>query len=193
MKYFFDTGFIDDGKTIDLISIGIVCEDGREYYAVNYDCDFSKANSWVQENVLIHLPKKPDVIEWEENTKYYQAQGWNSKSWISNQILCFIWNVSFQINPKKPDVVSIPEFWAYYADYDWVVFCQLFGTMMDLPKGFPMYCRDIKQECDRLGNPRLPEQKSTDHHALNDARWVRDSYLYLSELAKGENQWNLFD
>lgn len=34
------------------------------------------------------------------------------------------------------------------ADYDWVVLCQLYGTMMDLPKGWPMYCRDVKQLCD---------------------------------------------
>lgn len=33
MKYFLDTEFHEDGKTIDLISIGIVAEDGREYYA----------------------------------------------------------------------------------------------------------------------------------------------------------------
>jgi hypothetical protein len=193
MKYFFDTEFIEDGKTIDLISIGIVAEDGREYYAINYDCEFSAANRWVQDNVLIHLPKKPDIIEWTDNTNYYQQQGWQSKNWISNQIISFVWNIPTQINPVKQEGLSKPEFWAYYADYDWVVFCQLFGSMMDLPKGFPMYCRDIKQECDLLGNPRLPEQKSTDHHALNDARWVKDSYLYLSELAKGENQWNLFD
>ena len=38
-----------------------------------------------------------------------------------------------------------PEFYGYYSDYDWVVFAQLFGTMMDLPKGFPMYCKDLKQ------------------------------------------------
>jgi hypothetical protein len=29
MKYFYGTEFIEDGKTIDLISIGIVAEDGR--------------------------------------------------------------------------------------------------------------------------------------------------------------------
>ena len=33
MKYFYDTEFIDDGHTINLISIGIVAEDGHEYYA----------------------------------------------------------------------------------------------------------------------------------------------------------------
>src|SRR4051812_11038169 len=34
MKYFYDTEFLEDGQTIELISIGIVAEDGREYYAV---------------------------------------------------------------------------------------------------------------------------------------------------------------
>ncbi|MCW2560140.1 MAG: hypothetical protein JWP55_4104 [Mycobacterium sp.] len=28
--YCYDTEFLNDGRTIELISIGIVCEDGRE-------------------------------------------------------------------------------------------------------------------------------------------------------------------
>lgn len=44
MKYFFDTEFIEDGRTIDLVSIGIVCEDGREYYAVSAEADLR--TSW---------------------------------------------------------------------------------------------------------------------------------------------------
>lgn len=47
-----------------------------------------------------------------------------------------------------------PEFYGYYSDYDWVVFCQLFGTMMDLPKGFPMYCKDLKQYKNDIENYR---------------------------------------
>jgi hypothetical protein len=66
-----------------------------------------------------------------------------------------------------------PEFWAYFADYDWVVLCQLFGTMMDLPKGWPMYCRDVKQLCDSVGNPALPAQMDQEHHALADAMWTK--------------------
>jgi len=41
------------------------------------------------------------------------------------------------------------EFYGYYSDYDHVVFCWLFGKMIDLPKGFPMYTIDLKQEFDR--------------------------------------------
>jgi hypothetical protein len=72
-----------------------------------------------------------------------------------------------------------PEFWGYYADYDWVAFCQLFGTMVSLPKGFPMYCRDLKQLLDSMGNPKF--QKDSDaHNSLSDARWIRDTYLTLT-------------
>ena len=60
----------------------------------------------------------------------------------------------FNIDDEKSDIYvgetcsDKPEFYAYYADYDWVVFCWLFGRMVDLPEGFPMYCIDLKQELD---------------------------------------------
>lgn len=38
-RYFYDTEFIEDGKTIDLISIGVVCEDGREFYAESQEAE----------------------------------------------------------------------------------------------------------------------------------------------------------
>ena len=39
MRYFYDCEFIEDGRTIDLVSIGVVAEDGREYYAVSTEFD----------------------------------------------------------------------------------------------------------------------------------------------------------
>ena len=152
MKYFFDTEFIEDGKTIELISIGIVAEDGREFYAESWAIPWNKASDWVLNNVKPHLTSR-NVLDRAE---------------MRNAILDFI-----GIGSDKP------EFWAYYADYDWVVFCQLFGTMMDLPEGWPMYCRDIKQLCDSVGNPRLPEQGKGEHHALADAKWNKVAYEFL--------------
>lgn len=151
MKIWFDTEFIEDGKTIDLISIGMVREDGAEYYAENAQCDLSRAGPWVRENVLPHIGGHP--VQWP--------------ALIAKSIREF--------------AGEKPEFWGYYADYDWVVLCQLFGTMMDLPKGWPMYCRDIKQLCDSFGNPRLPEQGNGEHHALADARWNKAAYEFLSQ------------
>ena len=73
---------------------------------------------------------------------------------------------------------STPEIWADYGSYDWVAFCQLFGAMVDLPSGFPMYINDIQQERRRLG-VELPEQASGHHNALKDARHVRSCYEFL--------------
>lgn len=151
MKYFLDTEFIEDGRTIDLISIGIVAEDGREFYAESWAVDWSKASQWVLDNVKTHLTQT-NVLD---------------RGDMKRAVLEFIGT-------------DKPEFWGYYADYDWVVFCQLFGTMMDLPKGFPMYMRDIKQLCDSLGNPKLPEQGKGEHHALADAKWNKLAYEFLN-------------
>lgn len=59
--------------------------------------------------------------------------------------------------------------------------------MMDLPKGWPMYCRDIKQFCDDIGNPRLPEQGKGEHHALSDAKWNKQAYDFLLAKSKEPN------
>lgn len=151
MKFFFDTEFIEDGKTITLLSIGIVSEDGRTYYAEPHETDQSRASAWVKENVIPFLtgPRK-------------------SREEIRADILRFVGK-------------DKPEFWAYYADYDWVVLCQLFGTMMDLPKGWPMYCRDIKQLAVSLGDPQLPRQEGTKHNALQDARHGKLMWEFLNE------------
>lgn len=151
MKYFLDTEFIEYPNTIDLISIGIVAEDGREYYAISSEFDESKSSQWVKDNVISELG----------------IQRRQAKKEIASDIVLFCG--------------SDPKFWGYYADYDWVVFCWLFGTMMELPKGFPMYCNDIKQLCNSLGNPQLPKMEGVDHNALDDAKHHMKCYQFLMD------------
>lgn len=166
MKYFLDTEFIESGPRhpIQLISIGLVCEDGREFYAISSEFEAKDANDWVRTNVLPHLDPSQTNAGWCEPI-----------SVIASAIDGFVGD-------------DKPELWGYYADYDWVVFCQLFGAMVDLPKRFPMYCRDIKQLCDERGNPKLPEQSSVEHNALNDARWNRQAYQFLAAMPLPETK-----
>lgn len=152
MKYFYDTEFIEDGKTIDLISIGVVSEDGRTYYAISNEFNAKKASQWVVDNVLLKLN--------DNETR-------KSRLEIKNDLLEFIGN-------------DKPEFWAYYADYDHVALCQLFGKMIDLPKGWPMYTRDLKQFLDSMGNPKIPKQEN-EHNALDDALWVKQTYDMITK------------
>lgn len=155
MKFFIDTEFIESGPghPIELLSIGIVSENGRTFYAANKDANLSRANEWVRTNVIPHLGGF---------RLHFDA--------IRRGILDFVGD-------------SEPEFWGYYSDYDWVVFCQIFGAMIDLPKGWPMFCRDLKQLCADKGNPKLPEQESVEHNALNDALWNKQVYAFLVDNA----------
>jgi hypothetical protein len=154
MRYFLDTEFYEDGKTIDLISIGIVAEDGREYYAVSREAHLDRVSGWVRENVLPSLPPQTDAA-------------WKTRDQITTDLRSFLL------------VDGKPEVWGYYADYDWVVLCQLFGTMMQLPEGFPRFCMDLKQLSVELGSPQHPKQEKGLHNALWDARWNRELYAFL--------------
>lgn len=218
MKYFIDTEFIEGFKKplfgkkrhfIDLISIGIKCEDGREYYAVSNEFNANNADQWVKDNVI---------------SKLYDEDGIRLGRWISNkqiaeEIIDFVMPYAECENgesccrfydPEPEDLIGnthkliikrdSPQFYAYYADYDWVVFCSLFGRMIDLPKGFPMYCIDLKQMLDETASigrrhkdgferalsstknhPNYPKQEN-EHSSLDDARWNLELYNFLDTI-----------
>ncbi len=145
MRYWIDTEFIDDGRSIELISLGVVAEDGRTYYAQSDEFDARRCDAWVRANVLPHLEPAG-------------APSWRSRARIAGDLRAFV-------DPE-------PEFWAYHASYDWVVVSQLFGPLTDRPRGWPTRCRDVAELAalfPAVGRPPEPEPA---HHALADARWV---------------------
>jgi hypothetical protein len=235
MKYFIDTEFKEKPGTIQLISIGIVAEDGREYYAISKDFNLREVwnDDWLRNNVLLHIHTKYSAIypEYSRRSlkKIIQFEGKSNKQ-IAQDIINFV-------NPEEPSyqsgigldqviysftradawssiyypkefeyiakhntfipekayssgfdgrgadrnralIYNQPNFYGYYADYDWVVFCWLFGRMTDLPKGFPKYCRDLKQTLDWMGltgewkKEHCPDPEG-EHDALVDARWTK--------------------
>lgn len=275
MKYFLDTEFVEGTQqrsflgikigetkpTIDLISIGIVAEDGQEYYAISKDFNLKEAwnryqrgdqhrngewikEYWLRENVLypifVELFKKENQYTWdsdygnignfmhhmERSGKAFETferlllrHGKSNKD-IAQEVFQFCTDDSLTI--EKAAFYKVQhhpiEFYADYCSYDWVVFCWLFGKMIDLPKGFPMYCNDLQQlleqkaksainqdpqkynfvenKIDALivnafsdykkcikNHPDYPKQDNAKkHHALEDARYDRDLYNFLSKL-----------
>lgn len=146
-RLWFDTEFIDDGRTIDLLSIGVIRDDGESFYAEPAEADRQQASPWVRENVLPHLTGP--VL---------------SRAEIARQLVAF--------------AGSEPEWWAYFAAYDWVSLCQLYGPMINLPDGWPFYCRDVQQLADQLHidlEAELPPPTIA-HNALRDAEWTRDAW-----------------
>ncbi len=227
--------------TIDLISIAIVAEDGREYYAISKDFNLKEAwnrwqprtgegdrnnwdpkHYWVRENVLrpiwedlkkIDDGKEP--ILYAHSFTYYSLKmllkrHGKSNAQIAEEVKEFVYNQS-DFDKYNGTYKSEPTFYGYYADYDWVVFCWLFGSMIDLPKGFPMYCRDLKQELDqaltnrdmglysspglyRVRDLTLDEKiesikksvaypkQTNEHNALADARWNKKLHEFIQSL-----------
>jgi len=272
MKYYLDTEFHEyqrkplfskPFRTIELISIGIVAEDGRAYYAISKDFDLKAAwNSyqeevnmdykpsfgggndghynpmmirtyWLRANVLRKLGNDINTFvqfkqfignigksnaQIAEEVKEFTLLDTNLRG--EREILKvdgdFIYYDNDPVIGGLPPVRQIskdvipPEFYAYFADYDWVVFCWLFGKMIDLPKGFPKYCRDLKQMFDeiqertpnvqRIGWGEIKErglknkdafiiknmssypQQSNEHNALADARWNKELHKFIEKL-----------
>lgn len=273
MKYFLDTEFLEGTQkgifntkpTIDLISIGIVCEDGREYYAISKDFNLKEAwnrwqpeyddvyvgdgkNYWIRENVLKpiynELVLHHTSVDWYYKNphlgeKVYDGRwlkfNYKSLKWLINKygktnkqiaeeiieftfptfkILkdgrcncncgspCSNHRVGSSLRCSIDDLQDyLPKFYGYYSDYDWVVFCWLFGKMIDLPKGFPMYCIDLKQTMDEIikrpiiggsifgyktiedlkNDSNYPKQ-TNEHNSLSDAKWTYELYKFLNTL-----------
>jgi len=145
-RYFYDCEFIEDGTTIELVSIGVVDESGtRDYYAVSTGFDPARAGVWVRRNVLDKLPGPA-------------SPAWRSRATIRDELLAFL----------TED--GEPELWAWYAAYDHVALCQLWGPMPALPRALPRFTRDLRQRWDDVGRPRLPGRPADAHDALADAR-----------------------
>lgn len=147
-RYFYDCEFIEDGRTIDLISIGVVDEAGREFYAVSTEFNPDRAIGWVRRNVLAKLPSADDAA-------------WRSREQIRRDLYAFL---------TAPLQGADMELWAWYAAYDHVALCQLWGPMLALPRVIPRFTKDLRQRWDDLGRPPLPPAGEDQHHALADAR-----------------------
>lgn len=157
LRYFVDTEHTDNGERFELISIAVVCEDGREYYAAVRDYDNSAVTPWIEEHVLPQLPPADDPR-------------WKPRGQIRDELAAFV---------IGPDI----EFWAMCAWSDWSLVVRLFGRFEDTPTSWPMACWDLWQLESELGltrDDRLPEPEGV-HDALIDARYHKRIYECLRE------------
>ena len=157
----FDTEFIQyrldlaDGRWVpvtELISIGMINDDGQEYYAVSSEFNLKAAqeNRWVRENVLDKLPP--------EDT-------WISLRDMKPQIFDFV--------GKKPT-----KFNYYCIEEDMVMLRQIMTptSVTGFPDEWDINGLNIQQEFERIGTPDgvKPIRPENIHNALEDARWAKE-------------------
>ena len=269
MFYYYDCEFLEGtqdkmlmgmkvGKTkptIDMISIGIVSEDNREYYAISKDFNLKEAwnrydekintkynpeisestynpmyirTYWIRENVLkpiykelhnkeclyssqafyrasVYIKEPEFNFTYKNMKKLINKYGKSSKQ-ISEEVYNFCSNdyhkgnnLSFKQRVTYDLYDSYkPTFYGYYSAYDHVTLCWLFGKMIDLPEGFPMYTIDLKQILDEkvimlqfssnhnaiTDITKLNEypKQTNEHNALSDAKWNKQLHEFLNTL-----------
>lgn len=119
MKIFWDCEFTGLHQNTTLISIGLVTEDGQEFYAEFDDFDRRQVDQWIQENVIDRLWLPDDfVLEVTENL--WRIKGPRAKV----QQYLFRW-----LRQREAAI----EMWSDCLAYDWVLFCDLFGGALSIP------------------------------------------------------------
>lgn len=166
-KVFMDCEFTGLHQGTTLISIGMIAEDGRELYCELNDYDKTQIDDWLKDNVIANL-HNTNPINTEQLRKAIEG---------------FI---------EPYDTV---ELISDVSCYDMVLFCELFGGSLNLPKKIVPVCYNICQDIAKFYNCSMAEafDKSREdivlgfyplpegvkHNALYDAQVIKLLYKIL--------------
>ena len=161
MKVFFDTEFTGLHANTTLMSIGLVDEEGRTFYAELNDYDKSQVDEWLENNVVANFTG--------ENTMNMQQLKLELTEWLA--------------------VYDSVEIWSDCLAYDWVLFNSIFGTAFDIPENIYYIPFDICTMMKLKGvDPDVDREEyafnavpatAQKHNALWDAQVIRACYENL--------------
>lgn len=192
-KIFFDTEFTGLHQNTTLISIGLVSEDNRTFYAEFNDYDRLQCDDWIKEHVIDNLVMKPPKPGEQE---YYHA-----KRDKSNPIGQDIYNgYSVQLRNNKETIADElalwlsqfgdVEMWSDCLSYDWVLFSQLYGHAFNIPVNVYYIPFDIctlfkvKNVDPDINREKFAEVEDVNlkHNSLWDARVIKMCYEKLMKM-----------
>jgi len=165
MKVFFDTEFTGLHKDTTLISIGLVAENGKQFYAEFTDYDREQCSEWIADNVIRHLLIRPTVTEkgieedkkcgWtfddippthtENSPLIFQKTKVENDKWLVNGDKAYIGKKLKEWFSQFDEVQSVSD----VCHYDMVLLIDLFGCAFDLPENVSAVCHDINQDIAR--------------------------------------------
>ncbi len=198
----------DNGKEYYAISKDFNIKEAWNRFQINKD---GAKEYWLRENVLHPIywelcslddpmcchgtySIRNSFMGYSEFKRLIKKYGKTNKQ-IAKEVRAFIYNTS--VVTKEVNIVSeeilkdvFPaEFYGYYSAYDHVVLCQLFGAMVNLPKVFPYYMKDLQQMIDdnKLDKKSLKKEVPQEncHNALEDARWNLAAYNWIKNKMNG--------
>lgn len=173
VNLYFDTEFTGLHQHTTLISIGVISDTGKTFYAELNDYDESQIDEWLQDNVISNLLFNDKKLHYE-----IDAQSIKMKSNKENVALHLkLWLSQFDET----------EIWSDCLAYDWVLFNHLFGHAFDIPSNvyyIPFdICtlfkvKNVDPDINREEFAGLDNQDSK-HNSLWDAEVIKECYLKL--------------
>ncbi|MEL6867854.1 MAG: 3'-5' exoribonuclease [Bacteroidota bacterium] len=177
-----DTEFTGLHQQTTLISIGLVTDQQESFYAEFTDYDPEQVGDWIQANVIeqLQFQEKPNNYFEKIADKHWRVKG--NTAWIKTYLIDFL------------SAFEAVEIWADNLAYDWVLFCQLFGHGLNIPKQvhyipFDLSTLfkvkgidpDIKRE-DFVAEELSLEDVANKHNALWDATIIRLCFYKANKL-----------
>lgn len=183
MRLFLDTEFTGLTQAGQLISLALVSEDDRWFYAEFTDYDAARLSDWHRTHVVAHLNLTGSNIGRPDRLRQWEAKG-NTASITAD---LREWLSQFGGTAGEP-----VEIWGDCLAYDWVLFCQLFGGALHLPKQLFYIPFDLATLLKIKGiHPDIPREQFAfeenlpdgfaKHNALWDGRAIKKCYQRLME------------
>lgn len=194
-RIYFDTEFTGLHKQTTLISIGLVDEAGRQFYAELTDYDQTQVDSWLQANVIdkLYLREAPLLPLRSGNGYGFRVEDKLLMIGDSDQVRIELLNWL-----SAYDKV---EFVSDVCHYDFVLLIDLlYGHALKMPSHVSAVCHDLNQDLALFFN--VDSIKAFDmnreevllkafnvdlgislvHNALHDAKVIRELYMALHDI-----------
>ena len=177
-KVFFDTEFTGLHQNTTIISIGLISDCGKTFYAELTDYDETQIDDWLRENVLANLILSD--LEHGLLGKYNLHKVEFKGSIIFLRELLKSWFAQFKQ----------VEIWSDCLSYDWVLFNQIFGHAFNIPKNvyyIPFdictlfYAKNVDADISREEFSEM-QDGSQKHNAIWDAKVIRECFNRLVAL-----------
>lgn len=125
MKVFFSCEFTGLHQNTTLVSIGLVSENGDTFYAEFTDYDKSQVDNWIQSNIIDKL-LFIEIQQLNGGRGGCTPEGFvGETSYIREELFNWLLHIA------KTEKI---EMWSDCLAYDWVVFNELFGGALHIPK-----------------------------------------------------------
>ena len=172
-KIFFDTEFTGLHQNTTLISIGLVSECGKTFYAELTDYNKNQVDDWIKDNVISNL------ILTKKNNSFYL----NSCRLLGNR------KELKEALSKWFEQFGQVEIWSDCLSYDWVLFNEIWGHAFNIPKNIYYIPFDICTLFKDKGiDPDISREefanmddKGEKHNALWDAKVIKRCFELLNE------------